>query len=154
MVWSVVVLLSRMHRGHTLIELLIVLLLVGMLMALALPPVAAWRDRLAVDQAARLIVAAHTRARLVAATERRAMQLDLSAESLVLRPRAGAADSGERWRHPGPASSGVTVAGMPHQVLVAPSGLPFGLANNSYTLTRGAARRQVVVSRYGRVLLR
>jgi hypothetical protein len=71
-----------------------------------------------------------------------------------VRARLIPGDTAERWRHAGPLSEAVAVSGMPHQVLVAPSGIPFGVANNTYTLTRGTARRQVVVSRYGRVLLR
>lgn len=153
-IWSGDALSSYMSRGFTLVELLIVIILLGMLTLLAAPPVSAVRDRLAVDHAARLIMAAHVRVRLIAVTEHRAMQLDLGPDLLVLRPRTTPGDSTERWRHPGPAVDGVTVTGMPHQVLVAPSGLPFGFANNTYTLTRGSARRQVVVSRYGRILLR
>lgn len=142
------------RTGLTLVELLIVIILVGMLALIIVPPAVRLRDRLAVDHATRLLVAAHTRARLLAATERRAMQLDLQPDALVVRARLVPVDTAERWRHPGPASDAVTVTGMPHLLYIAPSGIPFGLANNTYTLTRGAARRQVVVSRYGRILLR
>jgi prepilin-type N-terminal cleavage/methylation domain-containing protein len=143
-----------MRRGTSLLELLAVLAVLGVLSLIGLPPLRAAADRLAVDGAARAIVAAHTRARLLAVTEHRVMLLSLSSEQLVLRARRSAVDTVERWHHTGPGADGVGADGLPHQVLVAPSGITFGLANHTYTLTRGAARRQVVVSRYGRVQLR
>ena len=142
------------RHGFTLVELLIVIILIGMLTTIVVAPATAVRDRLSVDHAARLIVAAHTRARLVASTERRPMQLDLRADALVLRAHLPPLDTAERWRHAGPVGDGVTVTGLPHQVLLAPSGIAYGFANNTYVLTRGNARRQVVVSRYGRIQLR
>lgn len=143
-----------MRRGMTLIEVLVVLAILGLLSLLGLPSLRALADRVAVDRAARAIVAAHTRARLLAATEHRIVLLTVSAESLVVRARRTPADTVERWRHTGPALDGVTGRGLPHRVMVAPSGIAFGLANNTYTLTRGSVRRQVVVSRYGRIQLR
>lgn len=144
----------HMRRGYSLVELLIVVIVAGTLALLALPPIAVARDRLAVDAATRALVDAHHRARLIASTERRTLQLRLSAEWFTLHLPRAPGDTIERWRHSGPAAEGVSATGFPHQVTIAPSGLPLGLANNTYTLTRGAARRQVVVSRYGRVQVR
>lgn len=152
--WSGVLVSCRMRHGISLIELLVVLTMIGLLSLVVLPATGALRDRLIVESAARAIVDAHVRARLLAVTERRVMLLDLGVDSLVLRARISPVDSTVRWRHSGPAADGVTAVGMPWRVQVAPSGIPFGVANNSYTLTRGSARRQVVVSRYGRIQLR
>lgn len=143
-----------MTRGTTLTELLLVLTLMAIVTGLTAPRLVLLRDQWAVQDAARAIVDAHTRARLLAITERRVIQLALSTDSLVLRARVTPADTALRWRHTGPAGGGVTATGMPHLITYAPSGIPYGFANNSYTLTRGSAHRQVVVSRYGRVQLR
>ena len=40
---------------------------------------------------------------------------------------------------------------MPHTAAFAPSGVAVGASNATYTLRRGGALRQVIVSRYGRV---
>jgi prepilin-type N-terminal cleavage/methylation domain-containing protein len=140
-----------MRHGTTLLELLLALVVAGILAALAVPAAGAVRDRLQVDAAARALASAHARARLLAVVEQRVMVLTLTADSLVLRAVESPADTVARWRAPGPAGEQVTAQGLPRQVAFAPSGAAIGAANGSYTLSRGAARRQVVVSRYGRV---
>jgi type IV fimbrial biogenesis protein FimT len=140
-----------MRRGTTLPELLTVLALLGVLLALGLPASGALLDRLRVEQATSAIAAAHARARMVALAEQRVILLTLAADSLVLRAVESATDTVERWRGDGPARFGVEAAGLPRQLGFAPSGVAFGVANGSYTLSRGGARKQVIVSRYGRV---
>ncbi len=139
-----------MRRGVSLLELVITITLLGLLVAFAIPPARALRDRLAVDDDARVLAGAHARARLVAVAERRVMVLTLTPDSLVLRAVESATDTVERWR--GVLSgAGVRFTGLPTQVVYAPSGATMGFANGTYTISRGAARKQVVVSRYGRV---
>lgn len=140
-----------MRRGSTLLELAIVLAVAGILVAMAAPAVGALRDRLAADAAADLVVAAHARARLIAAMEGRVVVLSLDLDSVVIRAVESPADTIRRWRGPGPASRGVTMTGVPKQVVFGASGIPLGLANGTYLASRGRATRQVVVSRYGRV---
>ena len=140
-----------MQRGSTLIELLIAIMLAGLLAALAIPGLSALHDRLAVETATEAILAAHIRARLVAVTERRVAVLTLTVDSLVLRAVETPADTAPRWHGPGPALQGVAITGVPRNILFAPSGVTMGIANATYLLTRGGARKQVVVSRYGRV---
>ncbi|HWA16987.1 MAG TPA: GspH/FimT family pseudopilin [Gemmatimonadales bacterium] len=140
-----------MRKGYTLVELLLVVVLVGLLSLLGMRSAADLRDRLLVDQAARRLVDAHLRAQLLAATEHRVMLLVLRPDSIILAARISPADTASRWRQPGPGSLEVASTGLPKQVAFAPSGIPLGIANNTYTLTRGRARRQVIVSRYGRI---
>lgn len=140
-----------MQRGFTLLELLITVVLACLLAGLAIPGLAALHDRLAVETATEAILGAHTRARLVAVIERRVAVLTIAADSLVLRAIESPTDTTPRWRGAGPLRQGVAIAGAPRNVLFAPNGVPMGVANATYTLTRGAARKQVVVSRYGRV---
>ncbi|MEO8634609.1 MAG: GspH/FimT family pseudopilin [Gemmatimonadales bacterium] len=139
-----------MRRGVTLLELVITLALLGVVVSMALPPAGALRDRLAVDDDARTLVGAYARARLTAVAERRVIVLTLTPDSLVLRAVESPADTVERWRG-WLAANGVTCTGLPRQVVFAPSGATMGFANLTYTLSRGTARKQVVVSRYGRI---
>jgi len=143
--------MGSMTRGTTLPELLVGLVLLGLITLMALPAFSRVRDRLAVESAAQALAGAHARARLVAVTERRNVLLTLAPDSLVLHALESPTDTVERWRSAGPAAEGVTTTGLPRRVGYAPSGVSLGLANGTYTITRGAARRQVVVSRYGRV---
>jgi len=142
---------AAMPRGFTLVELLLTMALVGVLLALAVPGLGAMRDRLAVHAAASAIIAAHARARIVARTERRVAVLALSPDSIVLRVVLSPGDTLERWRDQGPGVGGVTTAGLPRRVLFAPSGVSMGLANGTYSVARGGFRKQVIVSRYGRI---
>ena len=142
-----------MHRGTTLPELLLVLLVAGVLLGLGLPALGALHDRLATDQAARALVAAHLRARLVARLEQRRVVLDADSASLRLWSIESVADTVLRWEGGGPGGEGVTATGLPHRMTYGPAGNALGLANVTITLRRGAARRQVVVSRYGRARL-
>ena len=143
--------LVAMRYGATLLELLVVLAIVGLVALIAVPPIGALHDRLAVNQAAETITSAHTRARLVAVAERRIAVLTLTADSVMLHVVESVADTVLRWRGAGPAAEGVAAAGLPRRVFFAPSGVTIGVANGSYVLTRGGARRQIIVSRYGRM---
>jgi prepilin-type N-terminal cleavage/methylation domain-containing protein len=140
-----------MRRGATLLELLAALALASVLAAMALPGSTALLDQLRVEEAASALTAAHARAQLVAVAEQRVTLLTLTPDSLVLRAVESPTDTVERWRGDGPARRGVQIAGVPRLVGFAPSGVAFGVANGSYTLLRGSARKQVIVSRYGRV---
>jgi type IV fimbrial biogenesis protein FimT len=142
---------AAMPRGFTLVELLLTMTLAGVLLAIAVPGLGALRDRLTVDAAASAITAAHARARVVARTERRIAVLALTPDSIVLRVVVAPGDTLERWRGPGPGIGGVSTAGMPRIVLFAPSGVSMGLANGTYSVARGGFRKQVIVSRYGRI---
>jgi prepilin-type N-terminal cleavage/methylation domain-containing protein len=140
-----------MARGFTLLELLVALAVAGLVALIALAPIGALHDRLAVDRATEAIASAHTRARLLATAERRIAVLTVAADSLVVRVVESETDTVLRWRGQGPAADGVTAAGVPRRVFFGPSGVTLGLANGSYVLTRGGARRQIIVSRYGRL---
>jgi prepilin-type N-terminal cleavage/methylation domain-containing protein len=137
-----------MRRGATLIELLLVLVILGILTAIAEPRLRGFNDRLAVDRAAVAIVSAHRRARIIAILQSRIVELTISAAELSIRPRGATADV---WSTPGPAAEGVTLTGPSHIISFSPIGMSIGLSNASFPLSRGTASRTVVVSRLGRV---
>lgn len=140
-----------MSRGTTLLEVLLVLAITAVVTAIAGPAIGSLRDQLLVDEAAALVAGAHARARLVASVEQRVVVLTLTADSLILRAVESASDTVERWRATGPTGTGVSVTGFPRAISFAPTGIAFGVANGTYLFTRGSARKQVIVSRYGRV---
>ncbi|HEU4698947.1 MAG TPA: GspH/FimT family protein [Gemmatimonadales bacterium] len=140
----------RGRRGVTLVELVLVLAVVGILSGLAVPPLAALRDRLAVEAAARRIVALHQSGRVAAVLRSRTVVFTLSPDALAL----GALVAGDTLplaRVPGPAADGVTLTGPKHPIVWSPTGFAAGVSNGTWHLTRGAAARDVIVSRLGRV---
>lgn len=139
-----------MNRGATLLEIILALVVMGLLGSIVLPSARDLHDRLLVDDAARAIVSAHARARLTATIESQPALLTVDADSLRIDLLSGA-DTLVRWTTLGPRNAGVTLTGGGRRILFAPSGISFGFANATYTLTRGARVKQVVVSRYGRV---
>jgi prepilin-type N-terminal cleavage/methylation domain-containing protein len=136
-----------MRRGVTLIELLLVLTVTGLLFGIALPRFASLADGLAVMQAAQHLVGAQRRARMTAILESREIVLTIAPDSLVIRVGHGGLES---WRASGPAAEGVALAGGVKRIVYSPVGITTGLSNASFPLTRGNARRTVVVSRLGR----
>ena len=139
-----------MPRGFTLVEMLIALVIAGLVSLIALPSAGDLRNRFLVDQAAYEINSAHTRARLTAVVEGRVALLTIRSDSLRLDVIDGV-DTLFRWSAAGPAQAGVTLGGGSRIITFAPIGVAFGLANSSYSLSRGNRTKQVVVSRYGRV---
>lgn len=139
-----------MQRGLTLIELVIGLVVIGLASSAAIPLVTGLRDRYTVQAAAVAIAGAHNRARIRAVLEGRVTELEIRADSLILRVAASPAPP-PVWSAPGPLAAGVSMVSPPRILSFAPSGVTMGFANASFVLTRGSARRQVVVSRLGRV---
>jgi prepilin-type N-terminal cleavage/methylation domain-containing protein len=140
-----------MQRGFSLTEMVVACLILGVVLAISWPSFSRTRDRLVVAEWATALASAHARARTLALVEQRVALITVAPDSLVLRIVTAGGDTAERWRSPGPASDGVSLGTPPHTTSFAPSGLAFGLSNVTYTLSRGAALKQVVVSRYGRV---
>lgn len=137
-----------MRRGFTLTELVLVLAVGGLLLGIAVPRLASALDRIEVETAARHIVAAHQRARLLAVTHNQVVILSIGPAELTIRRRGEMAPV---WIEAGPEASGVSLAGPTRQFTFTPGGLTLGLSNATLPVSRGSAHRTVVVSRLGRV---
>jgi Tfp pilus assembly protein FimT len=137
-------------RGISSLELLTVLVIAAIVTALSVPTLRYAMDHLAVGNAAQEVVRAHTEARLTAFTMQRTALLVIAPDSIVLRT-ARDGDTLLVWRRPGPASNGVAMTGAPHLFRFLPYGYSTGASNTTYVLSRGSARRQVIIARYGRV---
>jgi hypothetical protein len=103
-----------------------------------------------VQSVASAIAGAHNRARIRAILEGQVTELEVRADSLLLRVGTGATAT-PVWSGPGPLASGVNLTSPPRTLVFAPSGVTLGFANATFIVTRGGARRQVIVSRLGRV---
>jgi prepilin-type N-terminal cleavage/methylation domain-containing protein len=139
-----------MRRGVTLIELMLVLAILGLTTAIALPVFRRMGDDLAVQHAAMEIISAHRRARMSAILQNRPLELTVAADTLAIRERGTVATL---WFARGPAADGVSLAGPPRSFTFSPVGLTDGLSNATLRLTRGTATRAVIVSRLGRLRL-
>jgi Tfp pilus assembly protein FimT len=134
----------------TLIEVVISLALLGILTAAAVPSIANLRDRYVVTAAAGEIASAHNRARIQAVLQSRVVDLEIRPDSIFIRTGSGSGTS-VLWSAVGPARDGVLLASSARTLSFAPTGVTLGFANASFVLTRGSARRQVIISRLGRV---
>ncbi|MBA3258712.1 MAG: GspH/FimT family pseudopilin [Gemmatimonadales bacterium] len=137
-----------MRHGFTLPEILMVLAILGLVMGIATPRMVALRDSLAVEQEAHRVVAAHRRARITSVVRGRPAVLTVGPDSMGIRV---AGDPADTWGAQGPAASGVALAGPIRRMTFSPVGFTTGLSNASFNLSRGSARRTVVVSRLGRL---
>jgi Tfp pilus assembly protein FimT len=126
----------------------LILALIGILLAIAVPPLVGTLDRIEVAAAAGHIAAAHQRARVMAITRSQVVVLSVDPTALTIRPRGLVA---VLWSEPGPAANGISLASPTRQFTFSPEGFSLGLSNATMRLTRGAATRTVVVSRLGRV---
>jgi prepilin-type N-terminal cleavage/methylation domain-containing protein len=137
-----------MRSGFSLIELVLVLALLTLLLGIALPPLTGALDRIEVASAASQIAAAHSRARMMAISASRVLVLSVDSATLSIHLRGS---TSHLWSDTGPARSGVSLPGPTRSFTFSPEGFSLGLSNASLHLSRGSARRTVVVSRLGRV---
>jgi prepilin-type N-terminal cleavage/methylation domain-containing protein len=138
------------NRGFSLPELVLVLVILGGLSAIALPPIRTLLDGITVENGARQIRAAHFRARMHAVAFGQVTLLDLGADSIRIRSVSGT-DTVLTWQGPGPAADGLTLSGPAHPLIYSPLGLTMGVSNGTWHLTYRAASRDVIVSRLGRL---
>jgi Tfp pilus assembly protein FimT len=137
-------------RGTTVLELAVALAVAGVLGAVAAPSLAAMLASAETDTAARRLQSAIATARAIAVLRSRPTLLTVTADSLVVRVVSGA-DTTRVWSAPGPSAQAVALTGPDRMLSFGPHGLARGVSNATFRLTRGAAVRQVVVSRLGRV---
>lgn len=139
-----------MHKGHTLLELMVVVTIVGIAALLTVPRVSGFLDWVAADGAAHDVTMALAVARQEAVGAGVTARLRITPESLAVDVR----DTGGwvPWRRfPGPATRGVTLGVSNPEVVFSPLGAGWGASNTTVTLTRGSREERVTTSRVGRV---
>lgn len=139
-----------MHRGHSLLELMVVLTIVGVCVAVTTPLVTDVLDWIAADGAAHDVTMALAVAREEAVGGGRLARVRLTPDSLLVEVR----DDGG-WvpfrRFAGPATKGVTLQVSNPEVVFSPIGAGWGTSNTTVTLSRGKRQERVTTSRVGRV---
>lgn len=136
--------------GHSLLELLVTLALLGVLAALGGQRLSTLRDRLAVDAAVTDILLTYQRARLEALRTASPVRFEIT-PGRITGWRLTDGDSVRAWSTPGLETHGVRVRESAGRVLMSPSGITLGVANGRYVVERGSARRAVIASRLGRL---
>jgi len=139
-----------MRQGHTLLELLVVLTIVGICLATVIPRATGVLDWIAADGAAHDVTTALAVARQVAVGRGLVARLRMAPESLVvdIKDTSGWVP----WRRfPGPSSHGVSLEVSNPEVVFSSLGAGLGPANTTVTLTRGAHLERITTSRLGRV---
>ncbi len=136
------------RHGFTLPELLIVLTIIGVVMAIAIPNARSGLDRVSVRSAASDIRATLGYARMLAMSGGIPVAVEVDSVSGTLRIRRG--DEKILIRGVGPAH-GVRLGKTRDSLTYDPRGFGRGAANLSILVRRGASVETVFVSRLGRV---
>lgn len=140
--------MRRRRRGHTFLELIIVLLMTAVVLAIAVPRTVRMLDRISVHAAASDVAATLGSARTLAMAGRLAVAVDVDTASGVLRVRRG--PEALFSRNVGHAH-GVRIKATRDSLAFGPRGLGLGAANLSIVVSRRAVVETVFVSRLGRV---
>jgi prepilin-type N-terminal cleavage/methylation domain-containing protein len=139
---------NSMRTGFSLFEVLLCLALSAVCVAIALPPYAALRDRLAVHGATSSLVRALNDARSVALrlSERHAIRADTASATLLVHSVGDTVSV-----VPLGILFGVQLQATRDSIAYTGTGLGYGAANVTYVVQRGASAETVTVSRAGRV---
>jgi Tfp pilus assembly protein FimT len=137
-----------MRRGHSVAEVLVVLIVAAAMLAVVIPRASATLDRVAVQTAVGDVAAVLGGARNLAIAARAGVAVDLDSLSGVLRVRRGSEMLFSR--NVGHAH-GVRLRATRDSIAFGPRGLGRGAANVSIVVTRGVVAETVFVSRLGRV---
>lgn len=138
---------GAMRRGLTLLELTLVLALLSVLLAIAVPSAARMLDRAAVSAAVLVLSGAFMEARDIAIATQRPVAVRLGPAHRVHVVAGGDTLLARDLHH----AHGVTLTATRDSMTYASDGLAYGVANLSAIVRRGAVVDTVVVSRLGRV---
>jgi prepilin-type N-terminal cleavage/methylation domain-containing protein len=138
----------RRRPAFTLFEIVIVVTIIVVLTAIAMPRTRHLLDQVAVHGAASDAMAMLDLARHTAMTRGERISVDIDSAPARLTMRAGADTIRKRNEQ---SAHGVHFAPSRSPVVYAQLGMGFGVSNLSLIVTRGAAAETVTVSRLGRV---
>jgi prepilin-type N-terminal cleavage/methylation domain-containing protein len=136
-----------MRSGFTMIEMLVALAVSAVLMAIAIPAIVGMRDRITVriaaSDAARTL--ADARSIALTAARRTAVKIDQVANTLTVVSGSDTIRTLQLQEY------GVQLRTTRDSIAFGPTGIGWGAATATITLTRGSARTALAVSRLGRI---
>ena len=138
----------RARRAYTVLELTIVVTMIGLLLAIAFPRIAAVRDRAAVRAAMTDLGAAFSLARRTALSRRALVSVVLDTASGTVEVRSAGA---RLWRRTLGGSYGIVLGSNRDSAVYDPRGLGYGVSNLSLSVRRGEMVDTLTMSRLGRV---
>jgi len=138
----------RARRGYTVLEMAIVVAMIGLLLAIALPRVAAVRDRASVRAAMTDLSAAFSMARRTALSRRALVSVVLDTASGTVEVHSG---NTRLWRRTLGGSYGIVLGANRDSAVYDPRGLGYGVSNLSLSVRRGEMVDTLTMSRLGRV---
>jgi prepilin-type N-terminal cleavage/methylation domain-containing protein len=136
-----------MHRGFTLMEVSVSVVLIGLMAGLTLPRFTGWRDRIAAESAASSTVALLSTARHAALRRAVVTAVSFDTANATVLVHAGVDTIARRALGE---VHGVRLATTRDSIAYGPAGLGYGAANTRIIVARGAAAETVTVSRLGR----
>lgn len=137
-----------MRRGFSLLETTVVLVIIGVVLAIALPRLGAVRDRSAARGAVNDLAAVLSYARRAAILRRSVVVVALDTARASVQVRAGGQVLARRTLGP---AYGIVLRANRDSVMYDPRGLGYGLANFTVTVRSGATVDTLTMSRLGRV---
>jgi len=137
------------NRGVTLIELLLVLSVVGILLAIAVPRYARVADAMATERAARDLATFYAQARYGAIYRGTRVRIEFTADSL--RAVYESVRDSVFLLRPGPSRYGVTLTASRSVIRIYPNGFGAGAANTKLVVRRGVSADSLTTSRLGRL---
>jgi len=136
------------RHGFSLLEITVVMTIIGLTMALALPRLAALRDGASVRSAMSEVGTLFLSARQMAITRRAAVAVVLDTAGGAIELRSHGQTITRRALR---AAYGIALASDRDSTVYDPRGLGYGLANLTVTVRRGAIVDTLTMSRLGRV---
>lgn len=138
----------RARHAYTVLEMTTVVAMIGLLLAIALPRLAAVRDRTSVRAAMTDLSAAFSLARRTALSRRTLVSVVLDTASGTVEVRSAA---GRVWRRTLAESYGIVLGSNRDSAVYDPRGLGYGVSNLSVSVRRGEMVDTLAMSRLGRV---
>src|SRR6185437_1183732 len=138
----------RARRAYTVLEMAIVVAMIGLLLAIAVPRVAAVRDRASVRAAMTDLSAAFSLARRTALSRRALVSVVLDTASGTVEVHSG---NTRLWRRTLGGSFGIVLGANRDSAVYDPRGLGYGVSNLSLSVRRGEMVDTLTMSRLGRV---
>lgn len=140
---------AGMRRGVTLVELIVVLAVLGIVFAVAIPRLGHWLDSLAVQRAASELASFYQRARVTAVFRSSTVRIEFRADTL--RASLEGLNDSVAIAEPGPAQHDVEFSASRPVIRIYPNGIGMGGANTKLIVWRGTAAETLTTSRVGRI---